>query len=616
MVNGADRMSPSGVDDVAASRVRTGRPWMPLLVLPAVLMFAACGAKSGNPGTSITGVAGNSASGAAGVTGGAGNTSPSGTAGSNSTGTAGSTPTTGGAGMGASMAVCDTYCTAITANCTTGNAQYVDKADCMKTCSYLPAGAQADNAGDTVGCRTNHATSVANTTNKDACWSAGPLGYGTCGDECDIFCPIALSACPGSYPSVEDCHNTCSQFTHQVDFTMPGHYSANYTPGPAATDSTPDLKDTLDCRFYHLIDKVLADPTSAATECPNVKNVSPACGMGVVPIDTDSGSTGGDAAPPPVGDGGTVQIINSTNWSETKYPFTSRKMIVRDEGDPHVALVDLSKPTGSEVIWNTKAEGAWARAAQLIGNNQLLGGTSTGYQVFDLTTGAITKTVTGFGNTQSAYRMANGETMLTRNGAILTFLDKTDKMAHQISYPGYGYVRVGRPTRNGTFLIPADTNLIEGDATGHVLWKATGKEWGHIWEALLMQSGDTLLCTAFGASCDIIDKTTHMVTKRYGTKQMPDAATIRPNFFSEYEILPNGNIITANWQGHGGGNGGSGIQVLEFNPAGTVVWFWKQDAAAFSSIQGVMVLDGKDPKYLHVQETSPDSTWQPVIPTP
>ena len=36
----------------------------------------------------------------------------------------------------------------------------------------------------------------------------------------------------------------------------------------------------------------------------------------------------------------------------------------------------------------------------------------------------------------------------------------------------------------------------------------------------------------------------------------------------------------------------------------------------FSSIQGVQVMDGKDPKYLHVQETSPNSTWQPVMPTP
>ena len=56
--------------------------------------------------------------------------------------------------------------------------------------------------------------------------------------------------------------------------------------------------------------------------------------------------------------------------------------------------------------------------------------------------------------------------------------------------------------------------------------------------------------------------------------------------------------------------------MLEFDPTGKLVWFWKQDPTIFSSIQGVQALDGKDPKYLHVEETSPDSTWQPVIPTP
>jgi hypothetical protein len=208
--------------------------------------------------------------------------------------------------------------------------------------------------------------------------------------------------------------------------------------------------------------------------------------------------------------------------------------------------------------------------------------------------------------------------MLTQSGTVLTFLKKDDTVSHQISYPGHGYVRVARPTRNGTFLVPNDTTVFEGDATGKELWSLNGGApgWGHIWMPLLMGDGNYILGTAFGSSLDIIDGKTHKVTKRYGTKAMPNAATIRPNFFSEFEILPNGNLFSPNWQGHGGGNGGSGIQVLEFNPAGDVIWFWKQDPAIFSSIQGVQVLDGKNPMNLHCQEVSSDSTWQPVIPTP
>jgi hypothetical protein len=343
---------------------------------------------------------------------------------------------------------------------------------------------------------------------------------------------------------------------------------------------------------------------------------------------------GADAPPPdaalggtalPVYDGGVVNVINASNWNETTiHPFSKRRMLVRDQGNPRLVLLDLGSPT--PVVWKMPADGAFARSMQLIGNNQILGGTSTGYQVYDFTDGHVIKTVTGFPDTTSAYRMATGETMLSHAGSALampaersitlSFLDKTDKIGHVITYPGFGYVRIPRPTRNGTFLVPADTTLFEGDASGKVLWTASGAEWGRISEALLMSDGNALLATFFGASLDIIDRDTHMVTKRYGTKTMPMAATFLPSDFAELQILPNGNLLTSNWKGTGWGNGPLGVQVIEFDPAGDVVWFYKEDPTVFSAIQGAMVIDGMDPKYLHVQEISPDSTWQPVIPTP
>jgi hypothetical protein len=600
-----------------------------LLVTAAgsLLAFSACGG-GGNATTHVNPQGGAGSSGPTGV--GTGNAGQQGTGGSgtgtggevNPTGAGGaggsSTGAGGTVGQGAGMIVCTKYCNAVMGACTGANVQYASMADCMAVCSHLPAGGPTDVDGNTVGCRTNAAaTAVADTKAiKDSCWAAGPLGYGTCGNECDILCPLALEACPTSYASLDDCHNVCSLFTHPVDqIGVPGKgaYSGNFMPG-----ATPETKDTLDCRAYHLFDLALAG-TSAAAECPNISAKSTACGPGP---DLSAGNDGGTTSDGPIAtyDGGIVNIINSTNWDETKYPREKRKMLLRDEGDPHLVMIDLSKTPIMQ--WKTVAGGPWARAAQLIGNNQILGGRNDGYEVFDYTSGAIVKTVNKFGNTQSAYRLATGETMLTRSGTILTFLDKSDNMSHQISYPGFGYVRVARPTRNGTFLVPSDTQLFEGDATGKVLWKTSGSGWSHIWEPLLLgppvgggkwNEGDTLLCTAFGSSCDVVDKTSHKVTFSFGGKNMPMAAMVRPNFFSEYEILPNGNIFCSNWQGHGGGNGMNGLQVLEFDPQGNLVWYWKQDPTIFSSIQGVQVMDGKDPKYLHVEETSANSTWQPVM---
>ena len=328
--------------------------------------------------------------------------------------------------------------------------------------------------------------------------------------------------------------------------------------------------------------------------------------------------TANDGTPPPYA-GGIVNVINASNWNETTlFPFSKRRMLVRDEGDPHLVLLDFG--AADHVVWKTATDGPWSRGIQLIGNNQVMGGRPDGYEVFDLATGKIVKVVQAFPNTTSAYRMANGETVLTHGtltaGAEsirLDFLDATDAPTHSISYPGFGYVRMSRPTRNNTFLVPSDTTVFEGDAKGNILWTAQGAGWGHIWEPFLMADGDVLLSTFFAASLDVVDHATHLVTKRYGGKTMPQAAMFLPNGFAEFQILPNGNFITSNWQGDGGG---SGVQVIEFNPAGDVAWYYKQDPTVFSAIQGVMVIDGMDPQFLHAVEISPDSTWQPVIPTP
>jgi hypothetical protein len=330
--------------------------------------------------------------------------------------------------------------------------------------------------------------------------------------------------------------------------------------------------------------------------------------------DIEGGVDAGMGIPLPPYDGGIINVVNSGNWNETTiHPFSQRRMLVRDEGDPHLVLLDFSRP--NPVVWKVVTNGPWSRGEQLIGNNQVMGSRIDGYEVFDLTTGAIVKIVQGFGNTQAAYRMANGETMLTRSGTRLDFLDKNDKIAHSISYPGFSYVRLARPTREGTFLVPSDTKVFEGDANGKVLWSLTspvGSSWSHAFEPLLMSDGKVILSTFFGASLDVIDRTTLTVTKQYGTKTIANAATIRPTAFAEFQILPNGNFITTNWLAYSS----AGVAILEFNPAGEVVWSYRADSMVFAAPQGVQVIDGLDPQFLHAQEISPDSTWQPVIPTP
>jgi hypothetical protein len=222
-------------------------------------------------------------------------------------GTAGSVGTTGAAGTtDVSSAVCNNYCTIITGACKGANAQYSDKIDCMKVCAHLSPGTPTDATGNTVGCRSNAAIEAGfeTTAIKRSCWAAGPLGFGTCGSECDIFCSIAMAYCSPAegytgaplYGSFDECHDDCGAWNHQTDFSMPGAYGGNYSPG-----GTPETTDTLDCRAWHLLVNAFKDTAGQQMHCPHAANDSAICGHGYAPPvipDAGTGTTDAVASTP------------------------------------------------------------------------------------------------------------------------------------------------------------------------------------------------------------------------------------------------------------------------------------------------------------------------------
>ncbi len=538
--------------------------------------------------------------------------------------------------MAAPPDVCTTYCTSIMATCTGTASQYKDQADCMEVCSLLPAGAPGVTA-DSIACRSANLATAAGPNAYVGCLAAGPDMLGACGDFHATFCRLALAYCPGSYPDLATCVDLTSRLVN-VTPSSPNMYA----PGNYSGMGVPQA-DTFECRFYQLVDLAMdgvdaaTRATNAAMYCPSVGNVSPNCGPG---IGFDAGVIFSDAGTLPLT---SFMETGCTSGTPGCYPFANRRMIVRDEGNPHLHLIDLANSAND---WSTATDGAWAHTAQLVGipagytTPQVMGGRSDGYEYYDLATGKISHVVNAYQNTTSPYRMKNGNTMLTVGGGTIKILDPTDKPIASVTYPGHSYVRLGRPApaRPGvfsgqTFLIPSDTTLFEGDLNGNIVKSITAgaNGWGHIWLPLVRADGKVLLGTAFGSSIDVIDwsTATPAVTFRYGTKTGTystatvgaanplcwaadgvcpplTASAVRPNFFSEFQILPNGNIITANWQSYG-----FGIQILEFDPAGAVVWYYKHDPNVFSSIQGVMVLDGLDPTKLNVEDTD-DGTWQAV----
>ena len=122
----------------------------------------------------------------------------------------------------------------------------------------------------------------------------------------------------------------------------------------------------------------------------------------------------------------------------------------------------------------------------------------------------------------------------------------------------------------------------------------------HAWKSLRLPNGNLIVTAGYGAFVVEMDSRGKILRKFGGKDQVPDK--VRPFFYAMFQLLTNGNVVLANWQGHGTGFGQSGVQLLEFNAAGEIVWSWSE-AELISSIQGVLVLDGLDNSKLHDERT-------------
>jgi hypothetical protein len=276
-----------------------------------------------------------------------------------------------------------------------------------------------------------------------------------------------------------------------------------------------------------------------------------------------------------------------------------KKFLLRDEGKSQLSYEDVSKPANN---WYVPIPAG--RDIQLVGKGCVLVGTGNGYEVRKISTGEKVNELKSFPGTLSARRLRNGNTLLTgmnwqgKKGVVLVEVDDSGKIKNEIAYGGFEYLRLVRETPTGTLLVAVDDTLFEGNKAGDVLWKTKiigRRDKPHIWQAVRLAGGKTILSTGYNANLHVFDAN-HALTDSIG-----GPAEVNPVFFAGFQILADGNYIVTNWQGHGTEYGSSGVQLLEYSPKGKLIWSWKQDATKYSSLQGVIVLDGLDINFLHVE---------------
>jgi len=275
--------------------------------------------------------------------------------------------------------------------------------------------------------------------------------------------------------------------------------------------------------------------------------------------------------------------------------------IAIDEGLGTILRINENDPTQN---WRVTGL-AQARDMQLIGHGRLLVSYDNGYAEIDIATGKFLKKYSGLVNVAAARRQPDGSTLLAgvdlagAKGVCVLHLDASDKVIENTVYPG-DYVRLLRQTAQGTYLMCNNTEIREASPDGKILRTFPVEGFRHAWKAVRLDNNQMVAAAGYGAFMVDLDANGNVVRKFADKGSLP--ADFNRYFAAYFQILPNGNIVQANWQNHGPTHGASGVQLFEVDPSGKVVWQWSR-AALISSLQGITVLDGLDLSRLHDERT-------------
>ena len=277
----------------------------------------------------------------------------------------------------------------------------------------------------------------------------------------------------------------------------------------------------------------------------------------------------------------------------------AHEFLAIDEGLAQLLHIDERNPAKN---WIVPTGHPQARDLQLIGGGRVLVGHDQGYSEFDIPTGKLLKDVATYSGVTSVRRQADGNTLLAgvnlsggSQHVVVLELDPTGRPASRTVFPAT-YLRLLRQTAQGTWLMTNQDVIREAEPSGRVIqeWAVPGLR--HAWKAVRLPNGRTLASAGYGAFLLELNADGSVARKFADKEAMP--APLNARFYATFQLLPNGHIVLANWQGHGPGHGASGVQLFELDPAAAVVWQWS-DANLISSLQAVLVLDGLDLSKLH-----------------
>jgi hypothetical protein len=276
-----------------------------------------------------------------------------------------------------------------------------------------------------------------------------------------------------------------------------------------------------------------------------------------------------------------ITLSANPNSNATADAPPQHRFLAVDDGTHRLVHVDEKHPARN---WSVAT--GYVMDLQLIGQNRVLLGVDDGFREYDLASGNLLKLVKGVGGKcYSVHRSNAGVTVLTgddlggQKGACLVVYDRTETIVERKVFGGATMLRHLRPTPTGTYLMTAVGQVVEVDPRWNIIqrWKVAG----NLFKAIRLANGNILLSSGPGARFLKELNPQGEVVREIRGDQLAEGS------FTGFHLQPNGNVVVANWLGHGPDH--DGTVLVEYDRKGKLVWRYGRLHASFVE---VIVLDG------------------------
>ncbi|KGD54736.1 hypothetical protein DP49_5094 [Burkholderia pseudomallei] len=255
-----------------------------------------------------------------------------------------------------------------------------------------------------------------------------------------------------------------------------------------------------------------------------------------------------------------------------------------------MALIDTGANT---FTWTLDlADFPLARDMQRLDEDRVLVGYDRGFFELDLRTGRVLSDCGRWKEVTAVTRLADGSTLVTgmnldgQDGVNVLIVSPDGEIVRSARRDG-DYVRLMRTTPQNTYLLCTNDHIKETTADLVELRRFSAPGFEHAWKAERLGDGSTLVSAGYGGFMAVFDASGTLVRRFGAAEQVPDA--IAPFFYASYVFLPDGDLLVANWQGHGPDNGHKGQQLLRFDLDGRLLATWSAPDR-ISSLQGLLLL--------------------------